>query len=295
MTLENAGVGMALLSGNGVVRSVNTRFRDILGYPHEQVLGKALISLPGALPGERLELEQVVAELRENGNNAQFQRRWERADGELIQAHFNFNAVTAGSGRARYFIMVLEDVTEQHFREKRLSWEAAHDPLTGLLNRREFERRLHHAMEGVERDNASHVLCFIDLDHFKRINDEHGHAAGDALLVGLCELIRHELRDGDVLARLGGDEFAVILHHCPMAVAKEIGERFRAAVEAYRLQWQGASLSSTVSVGLVQIIGGHGGGGDLLEVADQACYGAKRGGRNRVYIASISGAVERQA
>lgn len=292
VTLENAGVGMALLCGNGVIRSVNSRFRDILGYPDEQVIGRSLIALPGALPNERLGLEQVLAELRENGSNAQFERRWRRADGQLIQARFNFNAVTTGSGRARYFIMVLEDITEQHSREEQLSWEATHDPLTGLFNRREFERRLHQAMEGVERDGARHVLCFIDLDYFKQVNDNHGHMAGDTFLVRLCELLRRNLREGDVLARLGGDEFAVIFHHCPMDVAREIGEGIRTAVEAYRLEWEGARLATTVSVGLVGITGGHTGGGSLLKEADRACYSAKRGGRNRVYVVSVPGGDE---
>ncbi len=285
-TLENAGVGMALVCGAGILRSVNNRLGRILHQPPERLLGASLEQL-SAGADEPLTVKVLNDALGDGSEAAQFERLWTSSDGEAVWLRLTFSIVSTRHHRPWYYIMVVEDISEEHSRVERLSWEATHDPLTGLINRREFEQRLHHAAEGVNRDGAHHVLCFIDLDYFKDINDTCGHPVGDTVLTQLCGVMRSHLREGDALARLGGDECAAIFHHCPMDKARELGETLRRAVEDFSFQWQGEPVRITASVGLVELAGTPPPGETLLEAADRACYNAKESGRNRVYQISF--------
>jgi diguanylate cyclase (GGDEF)-like protein/PAS domain S-box-containing protein len=281
-TLENAGVGMALVCGDGILRSINNRLGGIFNLPPDRLLGTSLeeLSAGADAPLTPRELNSALG----NGSEAvHFERVWNDADHEPSWLRLTFSIVSTRHHRPWYYILVVEDISEERSRVERLSWEATHDPLTGLINRREFEQRLAHAAEGVNRDGAHHVLCFIDLDFFKDINDTHGHAVGDTLLIRLCELMRSHMREGDVLARLGGDEFAAIFHHCPMDKAQVLGETLRRAVQDFCFHYQGCPVRVTASVGLVELAGTPAPGETLLEAADRACYNAKKNGRNRVY------------
>lgn len=164
----------------------------------------------------------------------------------------------------------------------RLAHQATHDPLTGLPNRRAFERALEDAVTASRRASDASVLCFIDLDRFKPINDTVGHAAGDALLVQIATLIRERVRAADLLCRIGGDEFGLILRDCGMEEARGIAENLRRAVANHRFEWEGRSFGVGLSIGLVALDGSMGSPGDALVAADLACYAAKRKGRNRV-------------
>jgi diguanylate cyclase (GGDEF)-like protein len=201
---------------------------------------------------------------------------------------FKFSIVGDDPDHPDYYIMVVEDASEEHSRVERLSHEATHDPLTGLSNRREFIRRLETCLFSVKTEQARHVLCFVDLDKFKEVNDSCGHRAGDAMLVGLCGVLRSTLRDGDTLARLGGDEFGIILSHCPLNVATRIAEQLRTAVEGWEFQWQERSFQVTASIGIMELREEQEAqqAADVLDAADHACYQAKHGGRNCVHVVS---------
>ena len=295
-TLEHAGVGMVLVSNAGTVRSVNSRLSNILGHPVGSLVGVQLSDWP-AFEEDPLRLGEVRADLDNGSGSVVQQRRCLRGDGALVQLQFTFSAVFASGNRLHDLVGVVEDVTEQHSRVERLSWEATHDPLTGVLNRREFSRRLEMICETSGREGARNVLCVIDLDRFKELNDSSGHSAGDEYLRTLCEIIDSHLREGDVLARLGGDEFAVVLQYCSLDSAREIAETLRRAVEEYVFTWQGRDFRITLSVGLMELGGGSSSRAELLEGADNACYEAKRRGRNRVFVLSredVVGAETRQ-
>ena len=285
-TLENAGVGMALVCGTGILRSVNNRLGRILKLSPENLLGTSLEQLSAGADSP-LSTQVLNAALGDGEEAVQFERLWHGSDGEPTWLRLTFSIISTRHHRPWYYIMVAEDISEERSRVERLSWEATHDPLTGLINRREFEQRLSHAAEGVSRDGAHHVLCFIDLDYFKDINDTYGHAVGDSLLTQLCGVMRSHLREGDVLARMGGDEFAAIFHHCPMDKAQELGETLRRAIEDFSFHGQGQPVCITASVGLVALAGSPPPGETLLEAADRACYNAKESGRNRVYLVSL--------
>ncbi|WP_151714706.1 GGDEF domain-containing protein, partial [Acinetobacter bereziniae] len=132
-----------------------------------------------------------------------------------------------------------------------LSWQATHDALTGLANRREFEYRLEQALNALARQPGRHSLMFLDLDQFKLVNDTCGHAAGDELLRHICAVLQSGLREGDTLARLGGDEFGVLLENCPSEQAERIAEQLRQTVQSLHFVWKGRPFVTTVSIGLV--------------------------------------------
>ncbi|AKC88334.1 diguanylate cyclase [Pseudoxanthomonas suwonensis] len=185
---------------------------------------------------------------------------------------------------APYLLMVATDTTEQRELTERLRYQAAHDSLTELCNRREFERRLQVALDVRARraDAAPFALLYIDLDQFKLINDVSGHTAGDQLLVQLVHAMRQHLRPGDVLARLGGDEFGLLAFDVDVALAHVLAERLRRCIEGVMFVWQGRTYAVSASIGMVLV--DHDGCTlkDLLAWADSACYQAKESGRNRV-------------
>ncbi len=181
-------------------------------------------------------------------------------------------------------VMVFRDVTEQRRVARELAHRAIHDPLTGLVNRREFEKRLDNAIAGNKAHRAPHALCYLDLDQFKIVNDTAGHAAGDELLRQVTAAFTDKLRDRDTLARLGGDEFGLLLNNCPLDKALEIAETLVSEIRHFRFVWEGRPFQIGTSIGLVPIIAEVESAEALLNQADIACYTAKRLGRNRVHI-----------
>ena len=169
----------------------------------------------------------------------------------------------------------------------RLVYQASHDALTGLINRREFEQRLQRTLLSALQQDREHALCYMDLDQFKVINDTCGHAAGDELLRQLALLLKANLRERDTLARLGGDEFALLLENCNVQDALEVADTFRAEVQRFRFKWGERIFAVGMSVGMVAINRDSGTAANLLSAADAACYVAKDRGRNQIHLYEI--------
>jgi diguanylate cyclase (GGDEF)-like protein len=167
---------------------------------------------------------------------------------------------------------------------QQLSWQASHDALTGLVNRREFENRLRKALEGVARDKHPHALLYVDLDQFKVVNDTCGHVAGDELLRQVSMLLRDRIRESDTLARLGGDEFGVLLTACPQRIAEDIASKLLGTVKEFRFVWQDRTFEIGASIGLAVVADPDESMDSLMSAADMACYAAKDLGRNRVHV-----------
>jgi len=184
------------------------------------------------------------------------------------------------------------DVTAERGLAAQLSYHATHDELTGLLNRREFSRRLAQLVEADSNDGQAdrHVLCFVDLDQFKVINDTSGHVAGDELLRQLSKLLRSHVRTTDLFARLGGDEFAIVMHGVTVDEAKRLLHSVFEALAGWRFQWDGRVFSVGASIGVVGIGPETGSVDELLAAADTACYAAKDQGRNRCVVFNESDA-----
>jgi diguanylate cyclase (GGDEF)-like protein len=178
---------------------------------------------------------------------------------------------------------VFRNITEARAMARKMDYLATHDPLTGLVNRREFERRLQRAIDDSAGGRTEHALCYLDLDQFKIVNDTCGHVAGDELLRSLAVILKGRMRQTDTLARLGGDEFGVLLERCESADALRITGELRALVQDFRFAWDDKTFALGVSIGVVSIDGHAGDVATALSAADTACYMAKDAGRNRVH------------
>ena len=188
------------------------------------------------------------------------------------------------SGRFLGYRMVGKDVTAEHKRYQKLHFEAQHDALTNLVNRREFERNVSKALDAVRGRKVTHALCYLDLDRFKVVNDQCGHLAGDELLRKLSQKMSDQLRNTDTLARLGGDEFGVFLNHCTIDEALKVANQLCATVAGFQFLWKENSFNVGVSVGMVSISSQSGDLDKVLLLADQACYKAKTNGRGHVVV-----------
>ncbi len=182
-------------------------------------------------------------------------------------------------------VMVFHDISKESRLFRQISYQATHDPLTGLVNRREFENRLGHALDDTRlTEDTTHALLYVDLDQFKVVNDTFGHRAGDSLLTQVSQRIQANIRTTDLLARLGGDEFGILLERCDEQQAIEVAESIRMSIEEYRFDWQEAFTNVRCSIGIVMVTRDNADMAEVMSSADVACYSAKDMGRNRVHL-----------
>jgi len=182
-------------------------------------------------------------------------------------------------------VIVFHDVSRERRLHRALHYQASHDALTGLINRREFEHRLNAAVENVRQDARSqHALLYLDLDQFKIVNDTCGHPAGDQLLRQITGVLQSRVRAGDTLARLGGDEFGILLEQCSLDQAMRIADSLRQAIRDFRFRWQDRVLTVGVSIGIVEITPETATVASVMSAADVACYEAKDQGRDRIQL-----------
>lgn len=189
-----------------------------------------------------------------------------------------------GNTEVERLLGITLDITESKLVQKQLNYQASHDALTQLINRREFEIRARRLLDTVASNGGEHALCFMDLDQFKVVNDTCGHTAGDELLRQISTRLKSVVRKRDTLARLGGDEFGVLLEHCSRKQAVRVAEEILEAVQNFVFSWQGQTFKIGVSIGLVSVTKETANLTNLLKNADTACYMAKDRGRNRIYI-----------
>ena len=270
------------IDARGIVLSTNSYGANHLGYELAELIGKPIGSLVDesdmALAANNLrktltEPEQVhtweLRLVRKDGT-----RRWVRETARTIEH----------TGGEQQVLLVGEDITETRKLSEQLSYFASHDPLTKLLNRREFDLRLKRIIKTARTGKSEHALCYLDLDQFKVINDNCGHTAGDELLRQLADLLTSSIRKRDTLARLGGDEFGILMEHCDLDQAQRVAENVRKEIEDFRFTWEGRVFNIGVSIGLVPIANPSLDSIDFLKRADAACYAAKDSGRNRIHV-----------
>ncbi|HTA39723.1 MAG TPA: PAS domain S-box protein [Candidatus Acidoferrales bacterium] len=266
------------------MRHVNEMFLKMSGYDIADVIGQP----SNFLTGELTDMEQLqtfrAALLAGDpvGGDLAFYRK----DGSHFWVELSGQGLRDVDGNISHTIIVYRDITEKRQAEERLSFEAAHDALTGAFNRRFFMRAVDDALRQLQTRDAEHGLIFFDLDGFKPINDRYGHEAGDRLLIELTVAIGTRLRDGDVFGRIGGDEFALLLYGCPPDRTETIAHDLLEIVRGFALLWQGHTLRVGASIGAVALDGTAESANDELRRADRACYEAKRAGRDRVVMSS---------
>lgn len=274
----------------------NAALQNLLGFSSEELLG---LTLYDVIADTRESVERDVKYIHTKKQSFAGEWRYYRKDNSLIDLEVSANLISYEERDA--LCIVVRDITDRkqaenalRESERRLSWQATHDPLTELINRREFERRLEQAVLSTKNSHEQHALCYLDLDRFKIVNDTCGHVAGDALLRQISSLFKTGLRKADTLARLGGDEFGLLLYQCPLEQALQIANMLRERIYEFRFRWEDKMFTIGVSVGLVAINADTENLAKVLTTADAACYAAKKQGRNQVHIYQVDDDVTQQ-
>jgi len=288
--LDALGEGVLTTDLDGRIVYVNKAGQDLLGRPAAETLGKTLLEVLELVDeGDRKSLADPVRQSLNSGGRVHVGRRGMvvAGDGERERSiELSVAPLRDAAGETTGTVIAVRDVSDLRGLTRQMSYQASHDALTGLVNRREVEHRLQEAIEAAQGGGHSHVLCYLDLDRFKAVNDECGHTAGDSMLREVAALIRDAVRDSDTVGRIGGDEFGMLLVGCPLEKARQIADDVVRAVADYRFVWKEKIFSSGVSVGLVEISRESGTLEDVISAADSACYVAKKQGEHvHVYSA----------
>lgn len=265
---------------------VNRSAADMLGFMPEELLGRDMHELVHhsdeqgrRIPRQESPVWRTIDENRSFWSDSDV--LWNQGK-SMFPVQYSSNPIQE-QGAVRGAVVVFRNVAEARAMARKMDYLATHDALTGLYNRREFERRMEGALQTARHDGITHTLCYIDLDQFKVVNDTCGHVAGDELLRQLTTLLHGQMHEADTLARLGGDEFGVLFEGATMPRAMAAANSLRAVVEDFRFVWNDKTFSLGASMGLVEINADTENVTTALSAADAACYMAKDSGRNRVH------------
>lgn len=280
--VESSPNPILITDANGTIEYVNKRCEKLSGYTAVEMHGQRLETyksnkMPSAFFDEIW--HQTASEGQWSGEIENC-----RKDGSHYWVKLYLAAVYDDQKNINHYVAIYEDITESRKLAKKLSFQATHDNLTGLINRTEFERRLSMLVNDAQRIGTEHALCFLDLDQFKVINDTCGHIAGDELLRQLGSLLGGSTRKSDTLARLGGDEFAILVEDCELEKAEFIANEIKELVSQFQFIWETQVFTVGVSIGVTTITSATRNRTEALKQADSACYAAKNSGRNRVYV-----------
>ena len=287
VTLESIGDAVITTDTAGYVEYLNPVAESLTGWSNSEARGMPLQQVFHVLNDLTREtvanpVERVIREgktISPSGHAMLVQR-----NGGEFSIEKSAAAIRDRDGAIVGVVLIFRDVSHSRKMAAQLQYQASHDALTGLINRREFEHRLARALASVDRLHTQHALLYLDLDQFKIVNDTCGHIAGDELLRQITSLLQIRLRERDTLARLGGDEFGVLLEHCPPEQAVRIADELRQTVSEFYFTWREKAFTMGVSIGLVSFSDNTLSLAEILSAADTACYIAKDKGRNRVQV-----------
>ena len=282
--MAHAPNGIVLLDRDGNFIEVNSAFCDLLGYSEAELRGQnfRLFTHPNDLPAGELYVSEMKNSMRPH---LRYEKRYRRKDGATVWVEISLSAQHDDDGELSLFVAHIQDLTARKAEEAEIRRQVHLDPLTGLPNRRMFLDRLEFTWNQAQRHNRAFAIIYLDLDDFKPINDRHGHAAGDALLIEVARRLLDCTRASDTVARLGGDEFVVLLaevseHSAPASVAEKILSALSTPVIA-----SGQHLAPRASLGIVSFpTQTYGSPTAMLHAADSAMYAAKRTGGGRYHL-----------
>jgi diguanylate cyclase (GGDEF)-like protein/PAS domain S-box-containing protein len=287
ITLHSIGDGVITTDESGAIDYMNPVAEALTGWRFHQAMG---LSMDGVL---HLEDEQSGKAIPDPAQHCLLEKRIiaPKTENVLVSRNgdrYSIQGTAApmvdAQGNCIGVVLVFKDVTDSRRMQKMMVHQATHDPLTGLVNRSEFEERLDKALLSAKDFENTHALLFLDLDQFKIVNDSAGHVAGDELLKQISSLLAGQLRGRDTLGRLGGDEFSVLLENCPISKARKVADMLIEAIREYQFVWDQKTYQVGVSIGIVPIVAETNSRTQLMHDADQACYVAKDQGRGRAYI-----------
>lgn len=287
VTLQSIGDAVITINATGLVEYLNPVASELTGFPPQEAKGKPLSEIVRIVDETTREVCKSPAETAmRSGKQVCLDKPTLliTRKGDELAVDNCATPLRASDNQIIGAVLVLRDVTAARHIEQQLSWQASHDALTGLVNRRFFENCLQKAVMTAKTSGQQHALCYLDLDQFKLVNDTCGHIAGDELLRQVTALFQSQVRTSDTLARLGGDEFGLLLFHCPLDAAERVASKLREQIQEFRYVWQNKTFSIGVSIGLVAIDANTQSVTSVMSAADSACYAAKNKGRNRVQV-----------
>jgi diguanylate cyclase (GGDEF)-like protein/PAS domain S-box-containing protein len=286
--LRSVGEGVYGVDSTGRISFVNPACRRLLGYlADERLIGKSAWEIfhYADADGQPIAADQCLLQQSYMSGNAVAAKEgvfWNRSD-KPVPVEYTIYPLTIGEAREGS-VVAFRDISERKLLEEELRWQARHDSLTKLYNRRHFEEQLSQEVDRLKRSSEASALLYLDLDRFKYINDTAGHAAGDRLLVEIAQQMTQRIRKADLLARLGGDEFAVILRNITKANVKTVAEDYRQMLDAYTFVYNEKQYKVNGTIGIAMIDRHSESAGDILANADIACHIAKGQGRNRTHL-----------
>ncbi len=292
VTLYSIADSVITVDVDGRVLFINPAAEKLLAIASESVTGISYSEIVNVVTdsSEQPPEKDILQECFDTNSVVKFpeQASIVNRDAVMIAVEATISPMKYETGDLMGAVIVIQDVSKTRKLTRQLSYQASHDMLTGLYNRRKFEDHLAEILFNVVEENREHVLLYLDLDQFKIVNDTCGHIAGDELLQQLPVLFQKVLRSGDLVARLGGDEFGVLLENCNLNQASIIADKVREAVKGFRFVWQDRTFEIGVSIGVVVINESNTEMGHIMSSADVACYAAKDAGRNRVHVYEVS-------
>lgn len=284
VTLASINDGVITTNSSGEVEYLNPIAEKLTGWSLDTAKGNRLEAIfPLVRENDRSAINLTLEPILSSGETGEANLLISSSGEEYIIAH-SIAPIQDREGQIVGCVLVFRDITKPRILNRQLSWQANHDALTGLINRVRFEQLLEEAITAAKLENVEHILCYLDLDQFKVVNDTCGHLAGDELLRQLAILLKNQVRNSDVVARLGGDEFGVLLPLCPLEIGEQIAQKIRTKIQDFRFLWQNNTFRLGVSIGLVPIDADTNNLNTLLSAADAACFAAKERGRNRVHV-----------
>jgi diguanylate cyclase (GGDEF)-like protein/PAS domain S-box-containing protein len=290
VTLDAMAESVITVDAEGRIDYINHSAETLLSQRFDQVMGKSFAEVASLVDEtDRHSLGDPVRKALATGGRVTMGRRAVLVPinaGAERSVEISVTPLRFDGKNILGLVLVLHDTSELRGLNRQMTYQASHDPLTGLVNRREFERRLQEAMDSAQTGNVGHALCFLDLDRFKVVNDTCGHTAGDNMLREVATLLKEAVRDSDTVGRIGGDEFALLLVGCPLEKARQIADDVVRSVNDYRFVWKDKIFNIGVSIGLVEIGAGGGAIEDIMNSADSACYVAKKHGGLHVHVYS---------
>lgn len=287
ITLQAIGDAVVRIDAQLLTRYLNPVAEHLVGLTAREAIGKPIGEVLRLFEKEsRLEITDRISRdaLRGTACALPLATNLTSAQGMEFEIEGVCSPIHSPEGEIMGAVLVLRDVTEAREMQRKLLWQANHDSLTGLINRRAFEERVARALGSKRAAEFPMSMLFIDLDHFKHVNDAAGHAAGDELLRQLGRLMHSRLRDVDLLARLGGDEFSVMLMSCPPDIAEKIAHVLQESVASFNFVWEGHHFQVGASIGVVHVPPHWASLDECLAAADAACYQAKQNGRNEIVV-----------
>ncbi|MBT8098508.1 MAG: EAL domain-containing protein [Gammaproteobacteria bacterium] len=289
-TLESIAEGVITTDNDGRIDYMNLAAETLIGTNRDDAVGHKIGELFSLVDdADRRPLGDPVERCLAMRRRVNMGRRAVMLSGDGEHEHsveITASPIRGPGSSISGTVVVFHDVSEIRGLTRQMSYQATHDPLTGLINRREFERRLDEAMDTAHAEEAVHMLFYMDLDRFKAVNDSCGHLAGDNMLREVAALIKEQVRDSDFVGRLGGDEFGALLIGCPIEKARQIATDICNAIADYRFVWKDKIFNIGISIGLVEISHVSGSIQDVMSAADSACYVAKQHGRGQVHVYS---------